>query len=87
MKNKGDRLIEKILNRQHNNRICTIPRATTLVMVKHEAVRRSREDGFDRVIYTGVGADIKIRLAGEDEEKQVTELCYVRHDGKVINID
>jgi hypothetical protein len=86
MKSREDKMIERILNRKKNNALMTIPRANTLALVKMEAVRRAREDGEDRVIYMTVGAELCIRLAGEDKSGDQTSLCYVRHDGKIVDV-
>jgi hypothetical protein len=62
------------------------PRATTLHLVKLEAVRRCKADVCDRIIYA-CGADILIRLVGEDKAGDQTSLCHVRHDGKITDIE
>jgi hypothetical protein len=51
-----------------------------------EAVRRAKEDGEDRIIYMKTGAELCIRLAGEDKSGDQTSLCYVRHDGKIVDV-
>jgi hypothetical protein len=86
MKSKDDKMIERIVNRRRNNKICTIPRANTLAMVKAEAVRRAREDGDDRIIYMKEGAELAIRLRGKGKSGDQTSLCHVRHDGKIVDL-
>ena len=86
MTSRDDKMLERILNRQHNNKLMTIPRANTLAMVKMEAVRRAREDREDRIIYMTVGAELCIRLVGDDKTGDQTSLCHVSHSGKIVDL-
>jgi hypothetical protein len=86
MKKRKDKIIERILANKKEAQLSKVPRANTLAMVKMEAVRRAREDGGDRIIYMTVGAELCIRLAGEDKAGDQTSLCYVRHDGKIVDV-
>jgi hypothetical protein len=86
MKSREDKMIERIVNRRKNNKICTIPRASTLADVKREAVRRARVDGYDRVIYMKAGAELCIRLVGDGKSGDQTSLCHVWHSGKIVDL-
>ena len=84
MKSRNDKIIERIINKR--NKLRTIPRASTLAMVKLEAVRRAKEDGEDRIIYMKTGAELCIRLVTEKKSGEQTSLCLVRHDGRIRDL-
>jgi hypothetical protein len=87
MASRQDRMLERILIRQKNNKICTLPRASTLHLVRLETVRRCKADGCDRIIYMAAGAELRIRMVGEGKTGDQTSLYHVNHKGRITELN